>query len=64
MISKKSAFTSRIHLPKYHRRRAMSRIAMSLTALAMVFGLFWLAWILVTLFAQGIQGLRRCLYLA
>lgn len=57
MISKKSAFTSRIHLPKYHRRRAMSRIAMSLTALAMVFGLFWLAWILVTLFAQGIQGL-------
>ena len=57
MISKKSAFTSRFHLPKYHRRRAMSRIAMSLTALAMVFGLFWLAWILVTLFAQGIQGL-------
>lgn len=57
MISEKSAFTSRIHLPKYHRRRAMSRIAMSLTALAMVFGLFWLAWILVTLFAQGIQGL-------
>ena len=57
MISKKSAFTSRIHLPKYHRRRAMNRIAMSLTALAMVFGLFWLAWILVTLFAQGIQGL-------
>lgn len=45
MISEKSAFTSRIHLPKYHRRRAMSRIAMSLTALAMVFGLFWLAWI-------------------
>ncbi|MDH2274375.1 phosphate ABC transporter permease PstA [Moraxella porci] len=57
MISEKSAFASRIHLPKYHRRRAMSRIAMSLTALAMVFGLFWLAWILVTLFAQGIQGL-------
>lgn len=57
MISEKSAFTSRIHLPKYHRRRAMNRIAMSLTALAMVFGLFWLAWILVTLFAQGIQGL-------
>ena len=57
MISKKSAFTSRIHLPKYHRRRGMNRIAMSLTALAMEFGLFWLAWILVTLFAQGIQGL-------
>lgn len=57
MSYEKSTFIRCIHQPKYHRRRTINHMAMGLTALAMVFGLFWLAWILVTLFTQGIQGL-------
>ena len=45
MINEKANFANRIHIPKYHRRRAVSRFAMGLTVVAMTFGLFWLAWI-------------------
>ncbi|OOS08365.1 phosphate ABC transporter membrane protein 2, PhoT family [Moraxella cuniculi DSM 21768] len=57
MNNQMPAFVERIHLPKYHRRRAISRIAMAFAIAAMVFGLFWLAWILLTLLSHGIQGL-------
>jgi phosphate transport system permease protein len=39
------------------RRKLTNRIALVLSMSAMVFGLFWLAWILYTVFAQGLGGL-------
>lgn len=52
-----TAFIKRIHLPKYRRRTAINRLGLMFTSVAMVFGLFWLAWILITLVGHGMDGL-------
>ncbi|WP_050976183.1 phosphate ABC transporter permease PstA [Azoarcus olearius] len=44
------------------RRKLVNRIALTLSMSAMAFGLFWLAWILVTVFDLGIAGLSASLF--
>ena len=39
--------------PVYLRRRRINALMMSLSALALAFGLFWLDWILGTLLWEG-----------
>jgi phosphate transport system permease protein len=44
------------------RRKLTNRLALTLAMLAVVFGLFWLAWILVTTLQLGIAGLSMDLF--
>ena len=44
------------------RRKLTNKIALGLSMGAMVFGLFWLAWILVTVIQLGIDGLSLSLF--
>lgn len=44
------------------RRKLINRIALALSMSAMVFGLFWLAWILLTVFQLGLSGLSLSLF--
>ena len=46
----------------YNRRRWINRICLSLSLFAMIFGLFWLAWILLTLLHHGVSGLSYRLF--
>jgi len=41
----------------YTRRRIINRVSLGISVLAMVFGLFWLGWILWTLLEHGLPGL-------
>ncbi len=41
----------------YRARRRLNRLNMAMSALGMAFGLFWLAWILVTLIRFGFEAL-------
>lgn len=42
----------------YRRRRMADRIVRGLAVFTTVFGIFWLAWILLTIFQYGIEGMR------
>lgn len=42
---------------KYQRRKIVNAIALALSLSAMIFGLFWLAWILLETIRLGISGL-------
>ncbi len=44
-------------MTKYQKRRWVSRVALALSTVAMVFGLFFLAWILWEIVRRGIAGL-------
>jgi phosphate transport system permease protein len=44
------------------RRRLVNRVALSLSLAAMVFGLFWLCWILYTVLDLGLSGLSLDLF--
>ena len=46
----------------YQRRRLVNQAALGLSLTAMVFGLFWLAWILYTVLDLGISGLSLRLF--
>jgi phosphate transport system permease protein len=46
----------------YLKRRTINFLALSLSVLAMAFGLFWLIWILITLVGQGFAGLKFSLF--
>lgn len=46
----------------YSRRRLINFLTLSTSALAMVFGLFWLGWILFTLLQYGIPGLSLAVF--
>ncbi|MBB5192650.1 phosphate transport system permease protein [Silvimonas terrae] len=46
----------------YARRRFVNFISLSLSVAAMLFGLFWLAWILYTLFKNGFGSLNLVLF--
>lgn len=41
----------------YNQRRLINRLGLGFATSAIVFGLFWLVWILITLFIEGFQGL-------
>ena len=48
--------------PTYRRRRRMNALMMALSGVALVFGLFWLAWILGVLLREGGAALRPSLF--
>jgi len=45
--------------PVYRARKRNNRVMLSVSAVALAFGLFWLAWILATLFYEGGSALVR-----
>lgn len=45
--------------PVYRRRKLKNRVMLSVSVVALAFGLFWLAWILATLLYQGGTALLR-----
>ena len=47
----------------YARRLLVNRLNLFVSLLAMLFGLFWLAWILITLFHSGFAGISATLFL-
>ena len=46
----------------YQRRRLVNQLALGLSMAAMVFGIFWLAWILFTVIDLGVAGLSLRLF--
>ena len=46
----------------YRRRRIRNALALTLSSAATVFGLFWLAWILLTAFAKGVAAMDLALF--
>jgi phosphate transport system permease protein len=46
----------------YQRRRRVNALMLFISGLTMVFGLFWLAWILITLFYEGFGALSLTLF--
>ena len=46
----------------YLRRRFSNFLALGLSTIAMAFGIFWLGWILVTLFQHGYSALSHTLF--
>ena len=50
-------FEERYNKRLYNKRRFMNKLGLGFALSAIVFGLFWLIWILITLFAEGFQGL-------
>ena len=49
-------------LSLYSRRRLINLLSLSISVLAMAFGLFWLGWILFTLLQHGIPGLSLAVF--
>ena len=49
-------------LPLHRRRKMINRIALSLSLIAMAFGLVWLIWILRDVLALGVQGLNAATF--
>ena len=47
----------------YVRRRRMNAVMMTLSSMALAFGLFWLVWIIATLLWEGATALRPSLFL-
>ena len=52
-----SRFEERYNKRLYHKRRLINRLGLGFAISAIAFGLFWLTWILLTLFVEGFQGL-------
>ena len=50
-------FEERYNQRLYRKRRFINRLGLSFAVLSISFGLFWLMWILMTLFIEGFQGL-------
>lgn len=46
----------------YLRRRIINKVSLTVSVLAVAFSLFWLGWILVTLFGHGLQHLDMSLF--
>ena len=51
------SFEDRYNKRLYNKRRFINRLGLGFALSAIVFGLFWLIWILITLFIEGFQGL-------
>ncbi|MDA5132277.1 phosphate ABC transporter permease PstA [Psychrobacter sp. ANT_H3] len=50
-------FEDRYNKRLYNKRRFINRLGLGFALSAIIFGLFWLIWILITLFVEGFQGL-------
>ena len=50
-------FEDRYNQRLYRKRRFINRLGLGFAVLSISFGLFWLMWILMTLFIEGFQGL-------
>ena len=50
-------FEDRYNKNLYSKRRLINKLGLGFAMSAMVFGLFWLFWILITLFVEGFQGM-------
>ncbi|WP_423227897.1 phosphate ABC transporter permease PstA [Psychrobacter pygoscelis] len=50
-------FEDRYNKSLYSKRRLINKLGLGFAMSAMVFGLFWLFWILITLFVEGFQGM-------
>ena len=50
-------------LTLYTRRRLINALSLGISVLAMLFGLFWLGWILLTLLEYGLPGLNASLFM-
>ena len=50
-------FEERYDKRLYNKRRLINRLGLGFAISAIAFGLFWLTWILITLFVEGFQGL-------
>jgi len=48
--------------PIFRRRRIVNKAMLCISGFAMIFGLLWLAWILVTLLHEGFQALQWSLF--
>ena len=48
--------------PIYRRRRVVNAVLLFISGLALAFGLFWLTWILITLFQEGFNALAPSLF--
>jgi phosphate transport system permease protein len=48
--------------PIYRRRRRVNATMLAISGLAMLFGLFWLTWILITLLHEGFRALDLTLF--
>ncbi len=46
----------------YTRRRLINALALSISVMTMLFGLFWLGWILLTLLEYGLPGLTLAVF--
>ena len=53
----KPSSTGRYNQSLYNKRRLTNKLGLGFAMSAMIFGLFWLSWILVTLFVEGFQGM-------
>jgi len=51
-----------IMLTLYTRRRIINAVGLTVSVLAMVFGLFWLCWILITLLDHGLPALTPMVF--
>ena len=49
-------------LTLYARRRLINALSLGISILAMLFGLFWLGWILLTLLQYGLPGLSSAVF--
>ena len=49
-------------LTLYARRRLINALALGVSVLTMLFGLFWLGWILLTLLEYGLSGLTSAVF--
>ena len=56
-MSTKPSSAGRYNKSLYNKRRWTNKLGLGFAMSAMVFGLFWLSWILVTLFVEGFQGM-------
>ena len=48
--------------PIYRRRRVVNAVLLFISGLTLAFGLFWLTWILITLFHEGFNALAPSLF--
>lgn len=51
------SFEDRYNKRLYNKRRMINKLGLGFALSAMAFGLFWLLWILITLFVEGFQGM-------
>ncbi len=57
-----SAHSGDYRLPRHRRRKLVNYVALTLSLMAMAFGVFWLIWILWDTLTLGIQGLSVAVF--